>query len=67
MEFPALRHVVLYDPSKPEKTERTHPGFTLWQEVIEKAGDVTKQQLVLCPISSFQNARNIMCPDSSCN
>lgn len=45
MEFPQLRHVILYDPSKPEKTGRPHPGFTLWQEVIERAREITTDQL----------------------
>ena len=45
MELPAMRHVVLYDPANPEKTERPHPGFTLWQEVLKKGEEITKGQL----------------------
>lgn len=45
MELPALRRVVLYDPAAPEETERPHPGFTLWQEMLEGAGGVSRKRL----------------------
>jgi len=38
-ELPALRRVVIYDPAAPEHSERHHPGFTTWTDVLT-AGDV---------------------------
>ncbi len=43
--FPALRRIVLYDPCEPTDTDRIEPGFTLWPEVLEAAGNVSRQQL----------------------
>jgi len=44
-EFPALRKVVVYQPSDTSKTNRPHPGFLTWQDVITVAGEVTKEEL----------------------
>ncbi|MBE9529091.1 MAG: AMP-binding protein [Proteobacteria bacterium] len=44
-DFPALKRVVLYDPSAPEETVRPQPGFTLWQEVLEAGEGVTIEEL----------------------
>ena len=44
-EFPALRRVVLYDPRDPADTDRIQPGFTLWAEVLDASGSVSRQQL----------------------
>jgi fatty-acyl-CoA synthase len=33
--LPFLRQVVLYDPGNPDTTERPHPGFLTWPEVIQ--------------------------------
>ena len=38
--FPFLRHVVLYDPAKPDTTERSHPGFLIWPEVMQAGTEV---------------------------
>ncbi len=43
--FPALRRVVLYDPVAAEKTNRPHPGFTLWREVLSAAGAIDSERL----------------------
>jgi len=43
--FPLLRHVVLYDPDNPDKTRRPAPGFTLWQEVLSAANEVSEEAL----------------------
>jgi len=45
MELPALRRVVLYDPAAPSETGRPHPGFTLWQEVMEAGKSVSLERL----------------------
>ena len=37
--LPFLRRVVLYDPANPEATQRPHPGFLIWPDVIQ-AGTV---------------------------
>jgi len=44
-EYPFLKHVVLYEPKEAEKTERPHSGFTLWQEVLAAAEQVTQDKL----------------------
>lgn len=44
-EFPALRRIVIYSPQDPLTTLRPHPGFTLWQEVIAQADNITQKQL----------------------
>ncbi|MCK5237481.1 MAG: AMP-binding protein, partial [Deltaproteobacteria bacterium] len=43
--FPALKHVVLYDPLEPEKTERPYEGFILWQELLQAGCDISMQKL----------------------
>ncbi len=43
--FPALRRVVLYDPVEAEKTNRPHPGFTLWQQVLSAADATDSERL----------------------
>lgn len=44
-EFPFLRLVVLYDPAKPAKTLRPHPGFTTWPEVLDAANSISREKL----------------------
>ncbi|MGD8568435.1 MAG: AMP-binding protein, partial [Gammaproteobacteria bacterium] len=44
-DFPALRRVVVYEPSFLEHTLRPYSGFTTWQEVIELAPKVSMEQL----------------------
>lgn len=39
-DYPALRHIVLYDPPAPMQTARVHPGFILWQEVVQGAQNI---------------------------
>ncbi len=43
--FPALRRIVVYDPANPDNTQRLANGFTLWQEAISAAEQVTLEQL----------------------
>ena len=49
--FPLLRHVVLYEPDHPDKSQRPASGFTLWQEVIAAAGEVSDEALASCTAS----------------
>jgi fatty-acyl-CoA synthase len=44
-EFPALRRVVVFDPANPQHTKRPVPGFTLWQEALGAAAQVSAAQL----------------------
>ena len=39
--YPYLRHVVLYDPTNPNKTACAHPGFLSWQQAMAKAVEVS--------------------------
>ncbi len=43
--FDFLRRVVLYDPSNPLDTKRPYSGFTLWQEVLTVAAQVSEAEL----------------------
>jgi len=43
--FPALRHVVVYDPAAAEKTERPQAGVLTWQDVLAAGDRVTDAQL----------------------
>jgi len=44
-ELPFLRHVVLYDPADPVATQRPHPGFMLWSEVMTLANSISMEAL----------------------
>jgi fatty-acyl-CoA synthase len=44
-DFPALRRVVVYDPAAPEQSERPHPGFTTWADVLAAADAIPARQL----------------------
>jgi fatty-acyl-CoA synthase len=44
-EYPHIRRVVVYDPARPEATERPHPGFMTWQEVMALAAGISPEQL----------------------
>jgi fatty-acyl-CoA synthase len=44
-DLPFLKRVVLYEPKEAGKTERPHPGFTLWQEVMAAAEGITREDL----------------------
>jgi fatty-acyl-CoA synthase len=43
--FPALRRVVVYDPTDSTHTKRPHLGFTTWQEVLAVADTVPMGKL----------------------
>jgi fatty-acyl-CoA synthase len=43
--FPALRHVVVYNPAAADRTERPQAGFLTWQEVLTAAAQVTEDKL----------------------
>jgi fatty-acyl-CoA synthase len=45
--LPALRRVVVYDPIDPDNTECPDVGFTVWQEVMAAAVQITTGQLDL--------------------
>ena len=40
-EFPALRHVVVYEPNHPEQTTCEYSGFTTWQQAMADAASVS--------------------------
>ncbi|MBW2450873.1 MAG: AMP-binding protein [Deltaproteobacteria bacterium] len=44
-QFPCLRHVVLYDPSDPDRSFRPYPGLTVWDDLTLKAADVSLAKL----------------------
>ena len=44
-DYPLLRNIVVYDPAAAKKTARPHAGFTLWQEVLVAAEQVTNARL----------------------
>jgi fatty-acyl-CoA synthase len=44
-ELPALRRVVVYDPAAPEQSERPHPGFTTWADVLAAGEAIPARQL----------------------
>ena len=43
--FPQLHRVVLYDPQDPMLTRTQVPGFTTWQQVINGAGTIAREEL----------------------
>src|SRR3990172_4485071 len=43
--FPALRHIVVYNPAAADRTERPQAGFLTWQEVLTAADQVTGGKL----------------------
>ncbi|MEM4407492.1 MAG: AMP-binding protein, partial [Candidatus Caldarchaeum sp.] len=43
--FPALRGIVVYDPEDASGTERPHPGFLTWQDVVDASYRVTAEKL----------------------
>ncbi|MBI3596844.1 MAG: AMP-binding protein [Nitrospirae bacterium] len=43
--FPALRHVIVYDPAAPDRTDRPQTGFLTWQEVLTAGDPVTEDKL----------------------
>jgi len=43
--FPALRDVIVYNPSAADQTERPQAGFLTWQEVLTAADRVTEDAL----------------------
>jgi len=43
--LPALRHVVLYDPSDPIATTAPAPGFRTWQEVLEAGRNLDRARM----------------------
>ncbi|MEM4657640.1 MAG: AMP-binding protein [Candidatus Methanosuratincola sp.] len=44
-DFPALRSIVVYDPEDAAGTERPHPGFLTWQDVLEASRLVATERL----------------------
>src|SRR3990172_9123820 len=43
--FPALRHIVVYNPAAADRTERPQAGFLTWPEVLTAADQVTGEKL----------------------
>ena len=44
-ELPFLRRVILYDPADPDNTQRPHPGFNTWPELLEAGESITPEAL----------------------
>ncbi len=44
-KFPYLRRIILYNPASPEATERPHPGFVVWHDLLQLANAVSKDRL----------------------
>jgi len=44
-KFPCLRRIILYDPASPETTERPHPGFVVWHDLLQLANTVSQDRL----------------------
>ena len=44
-DFTFLKRVVLFDPAMPEQTEKPHPGFTTWQEMLDANSQFNTQDL----------------------
>ena len=44
-DLPALQRVVVFDPAAPEQSERPHPGFTTWADVLAAGDAITARQL----------------------
>jgi fatty-acyl-CoA synthase len=44
-DLPALRRIVIYDPTAPDQGERPLPGFTTWAEVLGAGEHISTQQL----------------------
>ena len=43
--FPRLKHVILYEPGRPERTDRPAPGFTVWPELLAAGELVSAPQV----------------------
>ena len=43
--FPHLRRVVVFDPANIESTQKPHPGFTVWSEVLAAAEGASTESL----------------------
>jgi fatty-acyl-CoA synthase len=43
--FPALRHVIVYDPAASDRTDRPQSGFLTWPEVLSAGDPVTEDRL----------------------
>ena len=43
--FPHLRRVVVFDPANPETTQKPHPGFAVWSEVLAAAKGINSENL----------------------
>lgn len=43
--LPFMRHIMLYDPAEPEKTNTPLPGLVPWQDVLTAGQKVTDEQL----------------------
>lgn len=39
-DFPALRHVVVYEPNNPAQTTCDYPGFMMWQRVMSGGSSI---------------------------
>ncbi|MGR9106477.1 MAG: fatty acid CoA ligase family protein [Gammaproteobacteria bacterium] len=44
-EFPALRHVIVYQPVNPEQTSCEYPGLLTWQQVLAQGAGLDREIL----------------------
>ncbi|WP_455203134.1 AMP-binding protein [Kaarinaea lacus] len=59
-EFPALRRVVVYEPSNVEHTLHPYSGFNTWQDIIDAASFVSDEDLdAICDSLDRDDAINI--------
>lgn len=45
VEFPQLRHIVVYDPESPSSTQCAYPGFMTWPQALNNAAEISQQEL----------------------
>ena len=65
-ELPALRRVVIYDPAAPEHSDRPHPGFTTWTDVLTAGEAITARQLAAVTDSlDMDDSINIQYPSGT--
>ena len=43
--FPALRQLIVYNPTAADQTERSHPGLLAWQDVLAAGDSVAEDKL----------------------
>ncbi len=47
-EFPFMRRIVVFDPLKPEQTQRPYPGFITWADFLACSEEISSDELDTC-------------------